>query len=207
MKKKLQGLLVFAIGMTFTGLAFAAKPIDKDPLVVLGKLVFEDTAFSANGNQSCQSCHHPKARFSDPENRISPMYRPVSEGSHDGLFGGRNAPPAAYAAYSPIFQYDYIEGLFIGGLFWDGRATGISVSDTGGLGAGPTGDPLADQAKGPFGNPVEMALVNPVSEVVNIVMGKYQDEYDAAFPDTPLENMDLAYNNIALAISAFEKIT
>ena len=55
MEKKLQGFIILIICMTFAGLAFAKKPIGKDPLVVLGKLVYEDPAFSANGNQSCQS--------------------------------------------------------------------------------------------------------------------------------------------------------
>ena len=204
MKQNLQRLLILVICITFTGLAFATPKED------LGKLVYEDPAFSANGNQSCQSCHHPTAKFSDPVNRISPMYRPVSEGSIAGLFGGRNAPPAAYAAFSPDFYYDSIDGLFIGGLFWDGRATGIDPTDTGGLGAGPTFDPLADQAKGPFGNPVEMGLPTGIfltveDQVVSIVSTKYSTEYNAAFPPASLADVPVAYNNIALAISAFEK--
>ena len=143
MKKKLSAVLVGIICLSFAGVAFALNAQEK-----LGKLLYEDPAFSVGGNQSCQSCHHPNAQFSDPVNRISPMYRPVSEGSHAELFGGRNAPPAAYAAYSPTLHYNNDEGLFIGGLFWDGRATGrMDISGTGDLGAGPTGDTLADQAK------------------------------------------------------------
>ncbi len=80
-------------------------------------------------------------------------------------FGGRNAPPAAYAAFSPTMFFD--GELFIGGLFWDGRASGLTKTETAALGNGPTLDPLADQAKGPFQNPVEMALANPgVEEIV-----------------------------------------
>ncbi len=207
MKKEFSGVLIGIICLSFTGVAFALTAQEK-----LGKLIYEDPAFSAGGNQSCQSCHHPNAQFSDPVNRISPMYRPVSEGSQEGLFGGRNAPPAAYAAYSPSLHYDETEGLFIGGLFWDGRATGnMAISGTGGSGAGPTGDPLADQAKGPFGNQVEMNLVpdsggTTEQKVVNIVIAKYAKEYRKAFKsDIASEGVGLAYNNIALAISAFEK--
>ena len=208
MVKHVQGILILVVCVSFAGVAFAKKPVGESPLVVLGKIVYEDPGFSAEGNQSCQTCHDIKARFSDPVGRISPMYRPVSEGSIQGRFGGRNAPPAAYAAYSPAFNYDPIEGLFVGGLFWDGRATGISVTDTGLIGdGGPTYDPLADQAKGPFGNPVEMALEDPAEEVVARVKGMYSKEYYMAFP-TPhdgLEDTGVAYNNIALAISAYEK--
>lgn len=208
MTRKLYGLLIVTLFMSFGGVAFALTPMEN-----LGKLVYEDTDFSFNQNQSCQSCHHPKAQFSDPVNRISPMYRPVSEGSHAGLFGGRNAPPAAYAAYSPTLHWNDVDGLFIGGLFWDGRASGLTdaggrtdITATGNLGAGPTGDPLADQAKGPFGNPVEMALLNSVADVVALVESKYPDEYFGAWGTTPnLDGNDVAYNKIALAISAFEK--
>ena len=160
----LVGLSIVIFCITSAGTLCAAESsatfIDKLLMVQLGKLLYEDPDLSFNGNQSCMSCHHPNASFSDPVNRISPMYRPVSEGSTAGLFGGRNAPPAAYARYSPVFHYDPDEQLFFGGLFWDGRATGrMDITATGDLGAGPTGDPLADQAKGPFGNPVEMGLI------------------------------------------------
>ena len=209
MKKKLQGVLILTICMTFTGIAFALTNIE-----LLGKAIYEDPTYSANGNQSCQSCHHPKAQFSDPVNRISPMYRPVSEGSHAGLFGGRNAPPAAYAAFSPPMFFD--GELFIGGLFWDGSASGLTFNTaTGGLGDGPTGDPLADQAKGPFQNPVEMALPSDgfsgtvEEEVLGILQAAhYAKLYKKAFgTDIMAADPYIAYNNIALAISAFEQST
>ena len=142
MKKKLSGLLAGVICLSLTGVAFALTPKEK-----LGKRIYEDPAFSAGGNQSCQSCHDPKAQFSDPVNRISPLYRPVSQGSDGFSFGGRNAPPAAYAAFSPPLHWDDADGLFIGGLFWDGRA-----------------NTLAEQAMGPPLNPLEMA--NPDTETI-----------------------------------------
>ena len=216
MKRKLQGVLILTICMTFTGFAFALTNIE-----LLGKAIYEDPTYSAGGNQSCQSCHHPKAQFSDPVNRISPLYRPVSEGSvlnshGNAQFGGRNAPPAAYAAYSPIFNYDTGEGLFIGGLFWDGSASGLPINTlTKDLGVGPTGDPLADQAKGPFQNPVEMALDKNTVEidVFNILQAApYAKLYKKAF-GIDIMTMDasvdalVVYDNIALAISAFEQST
>lgn len=42
-------------------------------------------------------------------------------------------------SFSPALHYDAIEGTYIGGQFWDGRANS-----------------LEDQAKGPFLNPIEM---------------------------------------------------
>ena len=148
--------ILFILAFFFISGTAVAGPND---LVNLGAAIYKDLNLSLNANQSCMTCHHPSAGFADPENRISPAFFPVSDGSDATLFGGRNAPEASYAGFSPIFHYDAAEGLFVGGLFWDGRATGrTDITATGELGSGPTGDPLADQAKGAFGNPVEMAL-------------------------------------------------
>lgn len=207
MKKRLHGVLVFTFCMSFTGVASALTNIEE-----LGKFIYEDPVYSVGGNQSCQSCHHPNAQFSDPVNRIAPLYRPVSEGSIAAKFGGRNAPPSAYAAFNPPLTYDAATGLFVGGLFWDGRASGIAVTGTGDMGAGATFDPLADQAKGPFGNEKEMALVDDSTGTTEEkVVGKlrlapYAKLYTKAFGvDIAVADVLTAYNNIALAISAFEK--
>src|SRR4051812_37455798 len=83
----------------------------------LGKQLFFDKSLSHGGNQSCASCHTPSAAFTDP-NKL----RPTSAGDNAALFGPRNAPSAMYMAFSPDFQYDPTEGLYIGGQFDDGRA-------------------------------------------------------------------------------------
>ena len=40
------------------------------------------------------------------------------------MFGDRKPPTAAYGGDSPILGFDPAAGLWIGGMFWDGRATG-----------------------------------------------------------------------------------
>ena len=60
-------------------------------------------------------------------------------------FGDRKPPSTAYATFSPVFHFDGTE--FVGGNFWDGRATGERL-----------GNPAADQALGPFLNPVEQNM-------------------------------------------------
>lgn len=119
----------------------------------LGKLLYNDINLSANRNQACASCHSLKAvadpasglktaqAFIDPDNILNGS--PVSRGSIDFATGALNAPSAAYALYSPKFHWDEAEGLYVGGQFWNGRA-----SD------------LAEQAQKPFLNPVEMAMPN-----------------------------------------------
>jgi len=107
--------------------------------------------------QSCASCHLPSAGFVDPDSDL-----PVSEGVIHGRFGGRNSPASAYAMYAPTRYFDTFEGLWIGGQFWDSRATGDVL-----------GDPLADQALGPFLNPVEMANPSKATVVNDAKNGSY----------------------------------
>ena len=140
--------------------------------------------------QSCASCHDPLFGFVDPDSDL-----PVSEGVVIGRFGGRNSPASAYAMYNPILYFDEIEGLWIGGQFWDGRATGYVLDD-----------PLADQALGPFLNPVEMN--NPdKATVINDI--KDDPEYVALFEDAwgpgSLNDVEAAYDKVALSIAAFER--
>jgi cytochrome c peroxidase len=159
----------------------------------LGGMIYRDTNLSINANQSCMTCHHPAAGFADPANRRDPDNFPVSEGSVPGSFGGRNAPTAAYAGFSPIFQWDDTLDGYVGGMFWDGRATGEEL-----------GDPLAEQARGPFLNPVEMGLTK--EEVVSrVAASRYAGLFQNVYPDTDWGDVDGTYNNIARAIAAFER--
>jgi cytochrome c peroxidase len=189
---------------------YTPRPLN--PLAKLGKNIFEDLNLSTNKNQACSSCHHASANFADPDNTLAPDARPVSQGSVTTLFGGRNAPTATYAAFSPRLHWDTADGLFIGGVFWDGRASGqASTATVEGPELGrtdPTEVPLADQAKGPFLNPVEMGLAT-LEDVVDVVLNsKYKNQFLQMFGKEIYENsvlnVPLAYNKIAQAIAAFE---
>jgi len=116
--KVVTGILAILM-MGFAASADAMTDIEK-----LGGMIYRDTDLSTNANQSCMTCHHPTAGYADPVNRRDPYNFPVSEGSVPGSFGGRNAPSAAYAGFNPIFSWDPDKGGHVGGMFWDGRATG-----------------------------------------------------------------------------------
>ncbi|HEY3475247.1 MAG TPA: cytochrome-c peroxidase, partial [Anaerolineales bacterium] len=135
--------IVLLLGLIPISAMAAPKPVAPQltDIEKLGEFLYFDTNLSEPAGQSCASCHDPAFGFDDPDAGL-----PVSEGVIPGLFGGRNSPISAYAMYSPVMYFDEEEGLWIGGQFWDGRATGSVL-----------GDPLADQAVGPFLNPVEMA--------------------------------------------------
>lgn len=118
----------------------------------LGKKLFLDKNLSLHRNQACESCHTltiakdhdtgeplPALGFVDDDNVEN--LTSVSDGSDRTKFGSLNAPSVGYAAFSPAFHWDAVEGLYVGGQFWNGRARSLS-----------------EQAKQPFLNPVEMAM-------------------------------------------------
>jgi cytochrome c peroxidase len=94
-------------------------------------------------NQSCATCHAPEAGWSGPDSTLN-SHGGVYNGSFSDRFGNRRPPSASYVAQSPILKWDKKEKAFVGGAFWDGRATGIRLKST-----------AAEQAQGPFLNPLE----------------------------------------------------
>jgi cytochrome c peroxidase len=187
----------------------------------LGKAIYFDVSLSLRNNQSCATCHDPEFGFTGP-NPGTNLRGSVYPGSVKYLFGNRKPPSAAYATTSPIFHIDEDEGIPVGGNFWDGRATGDFL-----------GNPAADQAIGPFLNPVEQALPHAACVIYRIAEGPYAGLWDeAGYPDLPtgfpqsLGKMcrdpdawaeidaalgealayavDVAYGKVGLAIAAFE---
>jgi cytochrome c peroxidase len=187
-------LALIGLIAVFISLPVAADACTLSPQERLGEFLYKDMNLSINRNQSCQSCHHPSAGFADPDNRSNPYLFPVSEGSIRGRFGGRNAPTAAYAGYSPVMFYDPVEGLFIGGSFWDGRASGHTL-----------GDPLAEQALGPFLNSVEMALPNKEAVVDRVLRSNYRALFKDVCGDPAIVGYQEAYNCVGKSIAAFER--
>jgi len=139
-------VLLYIVVASFSLLALGSAQAQPTAEQQLGEALYFDTNLSLNRNQSCASCHDPASGFVDPVNVDT--LSPVSAGSVDGEFGGLNAPSAAYAAFSPFFHWNGVDGLFVGGQFWNGRA-----------------NTLAEQAAGPFLNPKEMAMPDEWSVV------------------------------------------
>ena len=194
MKKLCCFLLVTFMILGTIGIVDAKPKKDAESMEELGELIYFDQYLSANKNQSCASCHDPNTGFVDPLNIRLPETFVSSAGSDPTLFGGRNSPMAAYALNSPNFFFNAGEGLWIGGQFWDGRA-----------------DDLAEQAKGPFLNPVEMgmpdraAVVDAMFAADNKNKNAYEVLFPAAFPGiTSASSVDEIYNAMADAIAAFE---
>ena len=187
--KKL-AIVAVLLAMTLTIMFAGAGLADEQASIgMLGEKLYFDENLSQPAGQSCASCHDPDFGFVDPDADL-----PVSAGILPHRFGTRNSPASAYAMYAPVFHFDEGEGLYIGGQFWDGRAIGE-------LG----GDPLADQALGPFLNPVEMANQNMVQVVNNVAQSDYAGLFEEVWGEGSLDDVEAAYDNIALSIAAFER--
>ncbi len=177
----------------------------------LGNELFSDINLSLNRNQSCESCHSlsrarvpvqrhegrfemtqaPSAGLVDLSNVQDGT--PVSNGSQPRAVGGLNAPSATYAALTPAFHWN--GSRFIGGQFWNGRARD-----------------LVEQAKGPFTNPLEMAMPNRWSVIERLrERPLYLREFQEVF-GIDLESLEPntseaaeAFDAMASAIAAFER--
>jgi cytochrome c peroxidase len=192
MKKKTSRIavgvaLAAAIAWLIVGVSTAQVALS--PVEQLGSFLYFDENLSEPFGQSCASCHEPSVGFDDPDSHL-----PVSEGVISGLFGGRNSPASAYAMYAPVRYFDEGEGLWIGGQFWDSRATGEVL-----------GDPLADQALGPFLNPVEMANTYKSQVIADVAGSDYALLFEEVWGSGSLSNVETAYNQVALSIAAFER--
>src|SRR5450759_646185 len=141
----------------------------------LGKQLFFDPNLSQPSGQACKDCHEPAAGWADP-NKDSP----TSKGNTPGLFGKRNSPSVAYASFSPDFHYDAAKTSYVGGQFWDGRAKNV-----------------ADQAKGPILNPLEMNEANKQSVIDAVKAGPYADLFKKVWEANIFDDTDTAYNELA----------
>jgi cytochrome c peroxidase len=174
------------------GSAFALTPQEN-----LGKSIFFDDNLSLEANQSCAACHGPGAGWTGPTESINAAGA-VYEGSIPDRFGNRKPPSSAYATPSPILHVvleKKEETLFIGGNFWDGRATGERL-----------GSPAAEQALGPFLNPLEQALPDAAAVVTRICASAYAGLFAQACGPNACDaaNVSAAYDCVGHSVAAYE---
>lgn len=192
--KKLIGVLISSTFLISAVWAAGGKPNVGSDMEQLGMRLYNDKNMSFNGTQSCRNCHHHFSGFADITNHLDPYTNFVSTGADGVSKGGRNAPSSAYAGYSPILVET--SGEWIGGMFWDGRATGKVL-----------GDPLAEQAQGPPLNEVEMAMPDKQAVIDVIQNSAYLNLWNSVFGEGSLDDVDAAYDNFGRAIAAYERST
>ncbi|MGE5277430.1 MAG: cytochrome-c peroxidase [Acidobacteriota bacterium] len=188
---------LFAAGAAATAQTGAAP--GQTPEAQLGGSLFFDTSLSSPPGQSCAACHAPGVGFTGPLEAVNKAGG-VYPGAVHGRFGNRKPPTSSYAA-SPVLGTKTEDGkaIFYGGSFWDGRATGARLGST-----------LAEQALGPFTNPLEQNLPDGAAVVAAVCGGphaamlrevaKKRGIADACAP----ANAAAAYDVIGHAIAAYE---
>ena len=144
-------------------------------LPALGKILFFDKELSVNRNEACGFCHMPQTGF---QGAIESLNRGAvaQPGSVRTRFALRKPPSAAYAAFSPPLFYADKPGeakcshCFIGGNFWDLRATGLRLQS-----------PTAMQAQGSPLNPTEMANPDPACVVRRMSERPYRELFESVW--------------------------
>jgi cytochrome c peroxidase len=193
-------IALFSIGLLVLFLSVGVgegprSPAALSPLEELGKRLFFDINLSTPPGQECAVCHALNVGMTGPDEEINKKGS-VYEGAVRGRFSNRKPPTAAYAGDSPVLHIDE-EGNFVGGMFWDGRATGESL-----------GDPLAEQAMGPFLNPVEQNMPDKKSVVLKVQESSNAALFEKVWGKGSLDaekDVDGAFERIARSIAAYER--
>ncbi|HEY1921132.1 MAG TPA: cytochrome-c peroxidase, partial [Tepidisphaeraceae bacterium] len=162
--------------------------------VKLGLLLFSDTTLSSPTGQACISCHSPSAGFTFPDSRTNEIFG-VAPGAVKGRQGNRAVPTIGYASFiqeGPP-QYDPDLTAYVGGLFWDGRATD-----------------LANQATFPFQNPNEMNdFVHNLFDVelvaTKVACSPEADLFRKVFgPQVFSRSAETIFTDVSVAMAAYE---
>lgn len=191
MNKKMVAVLSVVLVLGGFWFVFAHGP-SLTPQEQLGRYLFFDTNLSTPAGQSCATCHGPGVGYTGPDEAIN-IAGAVYEGAVAGRFGNRKPPASAYAGDSPLLYYDSAKAKWVGGMFWDGRATGARL-----------GDPLAEQALGPFLNPLEQNNSYAQDVIDKVMASSYKDLFQQV---CSCSNTAECYDCIGRAIAAYERST
>lgn len=192
-----RGIRLALLAALLCGLAGAvgAQSPSLTPKEELGKHIYFDDRLSDPPGQACAACHAPESGFTGPFSDIN-AGGAVYPGAIPSRFGNRK-PPAASYAFGPILHFNAEDQVWVGGTFWDGRATGWRL-----------GDPLAEQAQGPFLNPVEQNMASAAEVCLAIQAGPYAYMFDEVWGPGSLDcgaGIQGTYERIARSISEFER--
>ncbi len=167
--------------------AAAAQAGDLSPLARLGQQMFSDKTLSASGRLACASCHDPAHAYAAPNGL------PVQAGGARMTRAGvRAVPSLRYKEATPPYadMLDNPDGISTpgpgGGLTQDGRAA-----------------TLAEQARIPLLNPIEMANRRPADVVARLRKTAYAGAFKAVFGEHAFDDK-AAFDNATRALQAFQ---
>ena len=159
----------------------------------VGRSLFFDTTLSEPAGLACAGCHARSVGWTGPDASVN-QTTAVSPGAFPGRAGNRKPPAAAYAGYSPRLHYVNSTTGWVGGMFWDGRKTGYVL-----------GDPLTEQAQGPFLNPLEQNNADAAAVVAKVKVSSYAPLFKAVWGAYIFSDTNAAYYAIAQSIATFER--
>jgi cytochrome c peroxidase len=135
----------------------------------LGKLLLFDKHLSVRENEACSFCHTPETGFTGPMQSLNETT--VSyPGSVRTRFSNRKPQSYMYAPFAPVLHYNDLQGDFVGGNFWDMRASGYRLQN-----------PSAEQAQGPPTNPVEMGLPDSACVAYRLSQAPYRKLFEVVW--------------------------
>jgi cytochrome c peroxidase len=141
----------------------------------LGKLFQYDLKMSPFENTACASCHMPYAAFSGPIPSVN-LTMIAYPGSFHFRAGKRTAQRYPYSPDFPVMEYDTVQAAFIGGNFWDGRATGYILQS-----------PDAHQAQGPPVDTQEMMFPDTACIAFRLQTAPYRFLFEEIFGEGSLD--------------------
>lgn len=152
----------------------------------IGQRLFFDTRMSEPAGVACASCHEPARAFTG-DNGSNGV---VARGSRHGVLGNRNVPTLMYLAATPPFGFVERDGkrVPVGGFFWDGRAA-----------------TLADQAKQPLLNPLEMNNTDAAAVAAKASSADYAPLMRRAFGADVFADPQRALDAVAEALASFQR--
>jgi cytochrome c peroxidase len=163
-------------------------------LIQLGRALFFEDDLSSPSGMACATCHAPQAGFTYPESDTNQLTGTVP-GAVAIRYGNRRPPTISYARFIPqgTPTFDSRANAYVGGLFYDGRASS-----------------LADQAQAPLQNPNEMNNLVHNAGSPALIVSEVQHGPNAALfqqvfgPGVFGQSSDSVFQLVVKAISAWE---
>ena len=143
-----------------------------DAVRILGGLLDFDENMSPFRNEACSFCHMPYAGFSGPIPSVN-LTMVAYPGSYEYRADKRTAMRFPYAPFFTELQYSKTQGLFFGGQFWDGRATGYKLQS-----------PNAEQAQHPPVDTGEMGFPDTACIALRISQAAYRPLFELVWGDS-----------------------
>src|SRR5216683_1603700 len=160
---------------TLTGQPPTLQGTGYQAVQTLGKLMNYDETMSVFKDRACAFCHMPYVAFSGPIPSVN-LTMIAYPGSFVFRAGKRAAQRYTYSPWYPVLQYNAIAGLFFGGNFWDGRATGFLIQN-----------PDAEQAQHPPVDTQEMGLPDTACIAFRLSQAQYRPLFEEVWGKDSLD--------------------